>query len=157
MTEDVVGSFSILNSNYLAKNGVFIFVNYSHCKLDVPTAILTFTNSSMIFDSSHNCESGTCNNLEIGCSNVQIVITNTVISCGLCIFFSTAISNNSVVMSNFSGSVSVYNNENHLQFGSTCAKSQHPALCFENGAGNMVLVENSFVVLFLEFMVSLHR
>ena len=147
VAEDVVGSFSILNSNYLAKNGVFIFVNYSHCELDVPT-ILTFTNSSMILNSNHNCESGTCNNLVIGCSNVHIVITDTVILCGLCIFFNTSISNNSVVMSNFSGSVSVHNNENHLQFGSTCAKSQHPALCFENGAGNTVLVENSFIFIF---------
>ena len=145
MAEDVMGSFSILNSNYLAKSGVFIFVNYSHCELDVPT-IITFTNSTMILN--HQCESGICNNLVIGCSNVEIVITDTVIICGLCIVFSTSISNNSVVISNFSGSLSVYNNENDLQFGSTCAKSQHPAFCFENGAGNTVLVENSIFVLF---------
>ena len=133
--EDVVGSLSIINLIVYRGN---LFVNYSHCK--IPT-LVNFTNNTVKGTLFSDCDLG----FVVGCSNVQIVITDTAmdLTCGLNIDFNTSTSNNSVVISNFSGSVKVATSENNLQFGSTCARSEDPALCFESGAGNTVIIENS--------------
>ena len=79
--EEVVGSFSILNSIFMEINGVTLHINYSFCKL--PT-ILNLTNNTLI-TALDGCQHV---NLSLGCSNVYAVITDIQFPglCGLYIY-----------------------------------------------------------------------
>lgn len=107
----------------------------------MPT-VLNITNSIMM---NHNsCQA----HLELGCSNLQVAITDTVIDsfnqCGLQLIFPPLTSNNSVMMNNFSGAVTVMTYENDLQLGNMCADEVDPGICFnQKGDSNAVLIENS--------------
>ena len=132
IADDVLGCFNISSSH----TDIFS-VNYSLC--GVP-AMLTMMNHD-----------GCLAYLELGCSNLQIAITDTVMAssykCGLKITFAISTSNNSVGMRNFSGPLFLTTYEKSLQFGNTCADAEDPALCFDQkGDGNTVLIENTAFV-----------
>ena len=97
--EEVVGSFSILNSIFMEINAVNFRIYFSFCKL--PT-ILNLTNNTLI-TALNGCQDA---NLYLGCSNIYTVITDIQFGTesypgwfGLHI---TLTCNNSVVVSNFS-------------------------------------------------------
>ena len=68
--EEVVGSFSILNSIFMEISGGTLSINYSFCKL--PT-ILNLTNITLITTALKQCIEA---ELNLGCSNVYTVITD---------------------------------------------------------------------------------
>ena len=133
LADDVLGYFYISSSDTNT-----ISVNYSLC---VMPATLNITNTTMM---NHN--------LILGCSNLQIVITDTMVATDqlylLRILFARSVSNNSVAIKNFSGSVNVTSfDESTIQLDNMCADVEDPALCFnEKGDGNTVLIENSAFV-----------
>ena len=140
--EEVVGSFSILNSIFMEINGGTLSFNYSFCKL--PT-ILNLTNITLIITALDKCLEA---ELNLGCSNIYTVITDIQFGmeslqslCGLVI---TLTCNNSVMISNFNnGPIAVYKFEKCT---TTCAYAdvEHPGLHFDqNGIANgTVLIKN---------------
>ena len=96
--EEVVGSFSILNSIFMENNGATIGITplritYSFCK--IPT-ILNLTNNTLI-TALNGCQDAILN---LGCSNVYTVITDIQFQ-GKCGLYISSVCNNSVVISNF--------------------------------------------------------
>ena len=149
LVEDVVGSFSILNSIFMGSSRGTLHMDYSSCKL--PT-ILNLINNTLI-TASNACGDAILN---LSCSNnIHTVITDIQFGteslqglCGLTIFLITQTWNNSVVISNFNnGPISVITSE---KFNTTCAYEQveYPGLHFDQkGIGNgTVLIENSKIV-----------
>ena len=144
--EEVVGSFSILNSIFTEINGVTLRINYSFCKL--PT-ILNLTNNTLNTVLS-GCQPA---DLYLGCSNIYTVITDIQFGveslqgqCGLDI---TPTCNNSVVIRNFRVPITITVNK-FEKCTNTCAYGnvEYPGLHFDqNGIGNgTVLIENSRTV-----------
>ena len=135
--EEVVGSFSILNSIFTEINGVNFRIYFSFCKF--PT-ILNLTNNTLITLNGYYREA----DLYLGCSNIYTVITDIQFQ-GVCGLSIRPTCNNSVVISNLNnGPISVITSE---KCNTTCAYAdvEYPGLQFdENGIGNgTVLIKNS--------------
>ena len=142
LVEEVVGSFSILNSIFMRMVGVTLRIKYSFCKL--PTT-LNLTNNTLITTlNAYSCANA---NLNLGCSNIHTVITDIQFQ-GMCGLSIRPTCNNSVVIRNFNnGPISVITSK---KCNTTCAYAdvEYPGLHFDqNGIGNgTVLIKNSRTV-----------